>query len=163
LITYLCLGSNLGERLNNISETIRLLSRYGKIIKASAVYETEPVGGIAQPLFLNSVLAYDFPSSPFELLSHIHKIENHLGRIRGERFGPRTIDIDILFFGELIIDSPALKIPHPELIKRLFVLTPLMEIAPSLLHPLEGSSIKDIYNNIYENNYYCKRYADPHL
>lgn len=113
-------------------------------------------------MFLNCVLEYDFSSSsPFELLKYIHGIETRLGRERDERSGPRTIDIDILFFGDMVIDTPGIVIPHPRLAERLFVLIPLKEIAPLLIHPKEKVSMLELYNKIHESNYYCKKYADP--
>jgi 2-amino-4-hydroxy-6-hydroxymethyldihydropteridine diphosphokinase len=161
-LTYLCLGSNLGEKLSNLKEAAKCLSDCGRIVKASSVYETEPVDEIQQPMFLNCVLEYDFSSaSPFELLEYIHRIEAHLGRVRGRRFGPRTIDIDILFFGNMLINTTSIVIPHPRLAERLFVLIPLKEIAPLFIHPKEKVSITELYNRIHESNYYYKRYADP--
>ncbi|MDO9575673.1 MAG: 2-amino-4-hydroxy-6-hydroxymethyldihydropteridine diphosphokinase [bacterium] len=164
MVTYLSLGSNLGEKLSNLKEAVKCLSKYGRIVRASSVYETEPVAETPQPMFLNCVLEYDFSSaSPFELLKYIHKIEAYLGRKRGIRFGPRNIDIDILFFSNMLIDAPGIIIPHPRLAERLFVLVPLKEIAPFFIHPKEKVSITELYNRIYEGNYYCKKYADPLL
>jgi len=164
LLTYLCLGSNLRGKLSNLQEAAKCLSKYGRIVKTSSVYETEPVAETPQPMFLNCVLEYDFSSaSPFELLRYIHKIEAHLGRERGKRSVPRTIDIDILFFSDMLIDAPGIIIPHPRLTERLFVLVPLKEIAPFFIHPKEKVSITELYNRIYEGNYYCKKYADPLL
>jgi len=162
LLTYLSLGSNLGEKLFNLKEAAKSLSNYGRIVKASSVYETEPVTESPQPMFLNCVLEYDFSSgSPFELLRYIHGIETRLGRERDERSGPRTIDIDILFFGDMVINAPGIVIPHPRLAERLFVLIPLKEIAPLLIHPKEKVSILELYNKIHESNYYFEKYADP--
>lgn len=162
MVTYLSLGSNLGEKLSNLKEAVKCLSKHGRIVKASSVYETEPVGEVLQPMFLNCVLEYDFfTASPFELLKYIHKIEAYLGRKRGIRFGPRSIDIDILFFSDMLIDTPPIVIPHPRLAERLFVLIPLKEIAPFLVHPKEKVSITELYNRIHADNYYCKKYADP--
>ncbi len=162
MLTYLSLGSNLGQRLSNLKEAFKHLSDYGKILRASSVYETEPVGEVSQPMFLNCVLEFEFPSnSPFKLLEYIHRIETHLGRDTAKRSGPRTIDIDILFFDDKLIEHPDLIIPHPRLTERLFVLEPLNEIAPSFIHPEEKVTIKELHSKIYGGNYYCKRYADP--
>ncbi len=162
MLTYLSLGSNLGQRLKKLKEASEHLSDYGRVIKVSSVYETEPVEETSQPMFLNCVLEFMFShNSPFELLEYIQKIETNLGRKVSRRFGPRTIDIDILFFGDKLINYPNLVIPHPRLAKRLFVLVPLKEIAPFLVHPVEKVSITELYNRIYGDNYYCKKYADP--
>lgn len=162
MLTYLSLGSNLGQRLRNLKEASKYLSQYGVVVKSSSVYETEPVGVFSQPMFLNCVLAFEFPfDSPFKLLEYIHKIETSLGRKAGKRFGPRTIDIDILTFGDLRIEHPDLIVPHPRMKERLFVLEPLKEIAPSLIYPRTKISVTDLCERLYGSNYYCRKYAGP--
>lgn len=128
---YLGLGSNLGDRQQNIAQAICELEKAGlQIIKLSTLIETDPVGGPAQGKFLNAVLKAKTLFAPHDLLNHIHAIEKTLGRVRTVKNGPRTIDIDILLYDRLRIESPELSIPHPRMKERDFVLTPLREIEP---------------------------------
>ena len=136
---YLGLGSNLGDRAAALGQVPELLRIRGfETLSRSSTWLTEPVGGPPQGWFLNQVLGGGTALSPEELLSACLATEKELGRVRGERFGPRTIDIDILFYGDLRRDSPGLVLPHPRLHERLFVLAPLAEIAPRLRHPVLG-------------------------
>ncbi len=136
---YLGLGSNLGDRAAALGQVPELLRIRGfETLSCSSTWLTEPVGGPPQGWFLNQVLGGETALSPEELLSACLATEKELGRVRGERFGPRTIDIDILFYGDLRRDSPGLVLPHPRLHERLFVLAPLAEIAPRLRHPVLG-------------------------
>lgn len=132
---YLALGSNLGDREKNLEEARERIAAFVSVTRASSIYETEPVGVKEQPWFLNQVLAGTTPLSPVDLLRRVKKIETEMGRTEGIRFGPRPIDIDILFYDRVIELSPILTIPHPRLHERAFVLTPLAEIAPELIHP----------------------------
>jgi 2-amino-4-hydroxy-6-hydroxymethyldihydropteridine diphosphokinase len=143
---YLLLGSNLGNRSLNIRNAIVLLSNeIGAIGLTSGIYETDPWGNSNQGKFLNQVIKLSSNQTPLILLEKILSIEQRLGRQRnGERYTARTIDIDILFYGELILSSDKLEIPHPRLQKRKFVLIPLNEIAPDLIHPVIGKSISQI-------------------
>jgi len=136
---YLGLGSNLGDRAAALGRARVLLQGRGfETLSRSSTWLTEPVGGPPQGWFLNEVLGGETALSPEELLAACLATEKELGRVRGERFGPRTIDIDILFYGDLRRDSPGLVLPHPRLHERLFVLAPLAEIAPRLRHPVLG-------------------------
>jgi len=141
---YLSLGSNLGHREANIASALKTLGQEARIVKVSSLYETEPVGYKDQPWFLNLVCAVETDLSPHALLKLAKTTEKILGRKPTLRFGPRLIDIDILFYDDLILDSPDLTIPHPHLVKRAFVLVPLKEIAPNLVHPLSGLTIKEL-------------------
>ncbi len=132
---YLALGSNLGDREKNLEEARERIAAFVSITRVSSIYETEPVGVKEQPWFLNQVLAGTTILSPIDLLRRVKKIETEMGRTEGIRFGPRPIDIDILFYDRVIELSPILTIPHPRLHERAFVLTPLAEIAPELIHP----------------------------
>ena len=147
-IAYLCLGSNLGSREENLCQALALLSRKADIEKLSAIYETEPVGYKEQPLFLNLVcrIATDLP--PDELLRFAKDIETEMGRTPSFRNAPRIMDIDILLYDDTTIETQNLTIPHPRLKDRAFVLIPLAEIAPKLIHPQLGKSIAQLANAI---------------
>lgn len=141
---YLGLGSNLGDRRSNLLKTLQLLEERLTLERISSLYETRPLGYEEQPLFLNAVCRAATEIGPFQLLSVIKGIEVALGRAPSFPNAPRLIDVDILFYGDLIIESPQLVVPHPRLEKRAFVLVPLAEIGPDLMHPISGRSIKDL-------------------
>jgi len=138
---YLCLGSNLGEREKNLSRALTLLSLKVNLQEVSSIYETEPVGYKEQPLFLNLVCRITTNLSPEELLHLVKDIETRMGRVPSLTNAPRIIDIDILFYDDKIIETQNLTIPHSRLHDRAFVLIPLVEIAPDLVHPKLGKSI----------------------
>jgi len=143
---YLGLGSNVGDRAANLGAAAELISRnIGKIAKKSHLYETQPWGNTAQETFLNQVVMVNTTLDPRELLDKISRIERELGRERREKWGPRSLDIDILFYGKRVIRDKGLEIPHPELHKRAFVLVPLMEIAPDLEHPILKKPVDELY------------------
>jgi 2-amino-4-hydroxy-6-hydroxymethyldihydropteridine diphosphokinase len=142
---YLSLGSNLGDRAGNLRAAIDGLARVGVALhRASSVYETEPRDRIDQPMFLNLVVEAETTLMPRQLLSRIARIERELGRKRTIPKGPRTIDIDILFYGSSVIDTPDLTVPHPRIAERRFVLEPLFEIAPDLRHPLTRHTVREM-------------------
>ena len=144
-IVYLLLGSNLGNRKEIIDKAVELLrQKVGVIILQSKDYETAPWGVTDQPDFLNLVVSIETRLKPFEILEKTQSIENQLGRVRKEKWGARLIDIDILFYGNEIIDEPNLKIPHPLLQERDFALSPLVEIAPDFVHPVLGQTILEL-------------------
>lgn len=127
------MGSNLGDRLSNLLEAAEELGRRGvSCVSASSVYETAPVGKEAQPDFLNAVIEVETSLPPEDLLSVCLEVERVLGRVRTERWGPRTVDVDVLIYDDLRIETDALVVPHPRLLERRFVLEPLVEIAPNL-------------------------------
>jgi 2-amino-4-hydroxy-6-hydroxymethyldihydropteridine diphosphokinase len=131
-IAYLALGSNLGERREQLKKALASLGERVNIIMTSRVYETAPVGMTEQPDFLNLVVAVETDLSAGELLGVVKQIERDLGRQAGPRWGPRVIDIDILLLGEENIDEAELQIPHPRMAERAFVMVPLAELAPNL-------------------------------
>ncbi|MFN0047668.1 MAG: 2-amino-4-hydroxy-6-hydroxymethyldihydropteridine diphosphokinase [Cytophagales bacterium] len=134
---YLGLGSNLGDKKENIEKACNLISsEISQIIGFSSFYQTEPWGNSDQAEYLNRVVRIFTDLEPGYLLAQLHKIEDQLGRIRDEKWGARTIDIDLLYYGHFVIDRDDLIIPHPELIERNFVLEPLTEMAPNYLHPV---------------------------
>jgi len=144
---YLGLGSNLGDRGKNIQSAMVLLERWGfSIIRSSSIYETEPFGVKDQGWFFNMVLMGETELSPEDLLSAIHSIERALKRVRAEKWGPRTIDIDILLYGDVVMNKQELTIPHPHMHERKTVLQPLAEIAPNALHPALKKTATELLN-----------------
>jgi 2-amino-4-hydroxy-6-hydroxymethyldihydropteridine diphosphokinase len=142
---HLGLGSNLGARARNLARARRLLAERGaEVVAASSVYETEPVDNPDQPWFLNQVLEIRSELDPLSLLRAARSVEAALKRAPTAAKGPRTIDIDILLAGDLVVDSPELVLPHPRLHLRNFVLAPLAEIAPGLVHPVLGKTAREL-------------------
>ncbi len=143
---YIGLGSNMGDRRANIEHALRMMDNSVgiEVKKVSTLIETEPVGGPKQGRYLNGAAAVATSLEPDELLKRLQDIETQLGRTRQIRWGPRTIDLDILLYGETIITKENLKIPHPELHKRDFVLVPLREIAPEAQHPVLGKCVSEL-------------------
>lgn len=146
-IAYLGLGSNVGDREEYIDQAIFLLKKtpHMKVRKASSIYETSAEGVADQPPFLNSAVEIKTTLPPHKLLDVVQSIENTLGREREIEWGPRTIDIDILLYGKVIISDDRLQVPHPLLHERLFALMPLAEIAPDVIHPALELPIKQIF------------------
>lgn len=141
---YLGLGSNLGDRKQNLIQALELMSKHAVVEQVSSIYETEPVGNEEQPLFLNAVCRISTDMKPGQLLRLAKKIEARLGRKHSFPNAPRPIDIDILFYDDEVLNSKELTIPHPKLVERAFVLVPLAEIAPDLVHPGSGKAIKKL-------------------
>ena len=145
---YLGLGSNLGDRKQNLARALELLSQHLKIEQVSSIYETEPVGYEQQPLFLNAVCRISTELNPEKLLRLAKKIEAKLGRAPSFPNAPRPIDIDILLYGDEVFSDKELTIPHPRLAERAFVLMPLAEIAPDLVHPKNEKTIKELLDDL---------------
>ena len=144
-IVYISIGSNIGDREENCRKAIKLLKENGIALKReSSLYETEPWGVKNQPKFINMAIEVETDKEPEELLRVLKEIEIEIGRKETVKWGPRVIDLDILFYDELILKIPGLEIPHPLLHERDFVLKPLSEIAPDKKHPVIGKTVKEM-------------------
>jgi 2-amino-4-hydroxy-6-hydroxymethyldihydropteridine diphosphokinase len=141
---YIALGTNLGDRLANLHAAIRSLPPEIKVLAESHVYDTPPWGYEDQSTFLNMVVKAETKLGPESLLKHLKQLEVKLGREQNFRWGPRLIDLDILFYDNLVIDTPPLVIPHPRLHERAFVLVPLADVAPDLIHPILQKSVSQL-------------------
>lgn len=146
---YLGLGSNLGNREKNIDKALELLSQRMKIEKISSIYDTEPMDNADQPRFLNIACKVQTRLTPEGLLSLAKGIESKMGR-QSKSGQPRSIDIDILLYGDRVVDTPDLVIPHPRMAERAFVLVPLAEISPDAVHPVTGMKMKEMRKAIKE-------------
>ena len=147
-IAYIGIGSNVGDREANCRQAIEFLAEAGRVIAASSLYCTEPVGYRSQEDFINAVAALETERSPVDLLAICQAIEDRLERKRTVRWGPRTADLDILLYGDLVMNLPQLVIPHPQMAARRFVLEPLAEIAPGVMHPALRQTIEQLLRDL---------------
>ena len=138
---FISIGSNLGDRRAYCKRALEEMAGFSKVLKVSSLYETEPVGNEDQPDFINIAAEITTDMSPHNLLRHLNEIEERLGRVRYEKCGPRTIDLDIIFYGDLILNDDDLIIPHPAAHVRQFVLEPICEIDPDLIYPGLGITV----------------------
>jgi 2-amino-4-hydroxy-6-hydroxymethyldihydropteridine diphosphokinase len=143
-IVYLALGTNLGDRSGNLKQAIAALTPQLDVKAKSQVYETPPWGFEEQPRFLNQVVKANTYLDPEPLLKHLKRLEVALGRQESFPNGPRLIDMDLLFYDDLVLNKPSLVIPHPRLHERGFVLLPLMDIAPNLVHPVQQKTVQEL-------------------
>ena len=150
---FVGVGSNLGDReflIRKAVEAMRDLPRT-LVVRVSSLYDTDPVGEVDQPAFLNAAVWLETTLEPRELLWQLLLIEKRMGRVRSQRWGPRPIDLDLLFYGEETVDEPDLKIPHPEAHRRAFVLLPLVELDRDFVHPSTGESIRKLIKKLPPN------------
>jgi 2-amino-4-hydroxy-6-hydroxymethyldihydropteridine diphosphokinase len=149
-IVYIGIGSNLGDREKNCARAIELLRGKGiTITKKSSLYETEPWGIKDQPEFMNMAIAIETDLNPHELLALLQKVEVQIGRKKSYQWGPRLIDLDILLYDNIVIDEESLKIPHPLMHERDFVLRPLREIAPGMIHPVLKMNMGELLQRLH--------------
>lgn len=143
---YLGIGSNLGDSERYLRDALEKLSSFQKIrgVRSSSLIRTKPYGVLDQPDFLNGAVSLETLLSPFELLDYLHELEAEAGRVRKERWGARTLDLDILFYDDWVIDSEQLTVPHADMANREFVLAPLAELNPCLRHPLTGKTVREM-------------------
>ncbi|MBI9044500.1 MAG: 2-amino-4-hydroxy-6-hydroxymethyldihydropteridine diphosphokinase [Anaerolineaceae bacterium] len=143
-LVWIGLGTNLGNRIGNLEKAREMLSCFSELMKMSSIYETDPWGYEAQNAFLNQVIEIKTSLSPLNLLKKLKKIEGELGREPTFRYGPRLIDLDILFYEDALIDEVGLEIPHPKISERAFVLVPLAEISPDFHHPVLNCKVREM-------------------
>lgn len=148
-IVYIAFGSNIGDRHEAVEKALEMIEQRGmRIVKKSKIYQTEPYGYIDQPEFINGAVCVETLLNAREVLVNLLDIEEEIGRVREFKWGPRIIDLDIIFYNNDIISEEDLKVPHPDMQNRDFVLGPLMDICPELIHPLLGEKVKELYNKI---------------
>ena len=145
---FIGLGSNLGDRTATLRTAIQRLEALGRITGISSLYETEPVGYLEQPAFLNAVVALNTELAPVDLLQALLGIERDLGRTRSFRNAPRTIDLDLLLVDDVTLETTDMTLPHPRLHERAFVLVPLVELVPEMVHPKSGQTIREMLREL---------------
>lgn len=146
---YIAFGTNVGDREKNINTALKMMEDRGiKIIKKSNIYKTEPYGYTDQPEFLNGAVEVETNLSCRELLSMLLNIEKDMGRVRQFKWGPRNIDLDIIFYNDEVIDEPDLKVPHPDMHNRDFVLKPLCDLNPNFVHPVFKKTVKTLLDEL---------------
>jgi 2-amino-4-hydroxy-6-hydroxymethyldihydropteridine diphosphokinase len=147
---FVGIGSNLGDREFLIRKAVEGLRElpHTSVLRVSSLYDTDPVGDVVQPPFLNAVAWLESELDARALLWHLLLIERRMGRVRTQRWGPRSIDLDLLFHGDLVLDEPDLQVPHPEAHRRAFVLQPMLELDPDFVHPVTGETVRKMVKKL---------------
>ena len=153
---FIGIGANLGSVRENFAHAVRSIEKCARLVAVSSLYESEPVGLEDQPKFTNAVVKVETELSPFELLDRLKAIEKDIGRKKTVRWGPRVIDLDIIFYEDFVINTDSLVIPHPRAHERRFVLEPLLEIEPSAWHPAKNMSVRDICSELADSQVISK-------
>jgi len=154
---FIAIGSNLGDREDNVKKALKLLKKKMRLLKVSSTYETEPMYVEDQNWFLNCVAKLETDLPPRKLLGYLKDTERSMGRQKGARYGPRIIDMDILFYGEEVVIRNDLEIPHPKIQERPFVLIPLVEIEPNHVHPLQQKTVLKLLSELNSKKSVIKR------
>ena len=147
-VVFIGIGANLGSVRENFARALRSMEKYARLVAVSSLYESDPVGLRDQPRFTNAVIKLETELSPFELLERLKATEKEIGRKKTARWGPRVIDLDIIFYGEVVINTDSLVVPHPRAHERRFVLEPLLEIEPAAWHPVKNMAVRDICSGL---------------
>jgi 2-amino-4-hydroxy-6-hydroxymethyldihydropteridine diphosphokinase len=158
-LVFIALGSNMGDRLENLQAALRSMPPAIRPLAQSPIYETSPWGFTDQPDYLNQVILAETDLAPQQLLDQLKSIEVNLGRMPTFHYGPRLIDLDILFYDDLVLQTPHLTIPHPRLAERLFVLAPMADLAPDLRHPVLGQTMRQLLEAVQSQG--ARRYNPP--
>lgn len=148
IVVFIGVGANIGPVRENFARALRSMEECARVVAVSSLYESDPVGPQDQPRFTNAVVKAETELSPFELLGRLKTIEREIGRKKTTRWGPRVMDLDIIFYGDLIISTDSLVIPHPRAHERRFVLEPLLEIEPAAWHPVKDMAVRDICSGL---------------
>ena len=147
-VVFIGIGANIGPVRENLARAVRSIEKCARVVAVSSLYESDPVGPQDQPKFTNAVVKVDTELSPFELLGCLQAIEKEIGREKTRMWGPRVIDLDIIFYGDMVISADSLVIPHPRAHERRFVLEPLLEIEPDAWHPAKNMAVRDICSGL---------------
>ena len=161
-VVFIGIGANLGPVRENFARALRSMEKSVRVVAVSSLYESDPVGPQDQPKFTNAVVKAETELSPFELLGYLKTIEKEIGRKETKRWGPRVIDLDIIFYGDLAISTDSLVIPHPRAHERRFVLEPLLEVEPAAWHPVKNMAVRDICSRL-ENSQAISKTDGPEV